>query len=148
MRALPSMGVCDRVKLQYFGHLMRRVDSLEKILMLGGIGGRRRRGRQRMRWLIGSPDTPEPLDPTLCAHAPDRAITTCCPLSWTESWKLPGPALQPATFHHSELPQDLKLLCHPCSGVCLVQKLLARKLFPQCARGRSRVIMYWTVEWG
>ena len=40
-----------RLKLQYFGHLMRRVDSLEKTLMLGGIGGRRRRGRQRMRWL-------------------------------------------------------------------------------------------------
>ena len=40
-----------KLKLQYFGHLMRRVDSLEKILMLGGIGGRRRRGQQRMRWL-------------------------------------------------------------------------------------------------
>ena len=44
------------LKLQYFGHLMRRVDSLEKILMLGGIGGRRRRGRQRMRWLDGITD--------------------------------------------------------------------------------------------
>ena len=42
-----------RLKLQYFGHLMRRVDSLEKTLMLGGIGGRGRRGRQRMRWLDG-----------------------------------------------------------------------------------------------
>ena len=42
-----------KLKLQYFGHLMRRVDSLEKTLMLGGIGGRRRRGRQRMRWLEG-----------------------------------------------------------------------------------------------
>ena len=42
-----------RLKLQYFGHFMRRVDSLEKTLMLGGIGGRRRRGRQRMRWLDG-----------------------------------------------------------------------------------------------
>ena len=42
-----------KLKLQYFGHLMRRVDSLEKALMLGGIGGRRRRGRQRMRWLNG-----------------------------------------------------------------------------------------------
>ena len=45
------------VKLQYFGHLMRRVDSLEKTLMLGGIGGRRRRGRQRMRWLDGITDS-------------------------------------------------------------------------------------------
>ena len=42
-----------KLKLQYFGHLMRRADSLEKTLMLGGIGGRRRRGRQRMRWLDG-----------------------------------------------------------------------------------------------
>ena len=44
-------GLMLRLKVQYFGHLMGRVDSLEKILMLGGIGGRRRRGRQRMRWL-------------------------------------------------------------------------------------------------
>jgi len=46
-----------RLKLQYFGHLMRKVDSLEKILMLGGIGGRRRRGQQRMRWLDGITDS-------------------------------------------------------------------------------------------
>ena len=46
-------GLMLRLKLQYFGHLMRRADSLEKTLMLGGIGGRRRRGRQRMRWLDG-----------------------------------------------------------------------------------------------
>ena len=46
-------GLILKLKLQYFGHLMRRVDSLEKTLMLGGIGGRRRRGRQRMRWLDG-----------------------------------------------------------------------------------------------
>ena len=46
-------GLMLRLKLQYFGHLMQRADSLEKTLMLGGIGGRRRRGRQRMRWLAG-----------------------------------------------------------------------------------------------
>ena len=46
-----------KLKLQYFGHLMRRVDSLEKTLMLGGIGGRRRRGRQRLRWLDGITDS-------------------------------------------------------------------------------------------
>ena len=46
-------GLMLKLKLQYFGHLMRRVDSLEKTLMLGGIDGRRRRGRQRMRWLDG-----------------------------------------------------------------------------------------------
>ena len=46
-----------KLKLQYFGHLMRRVDSLEKTLMLGGIGGRKRRGRQRVRWLDGITDS-------------------------------------------------------------------------------------------
>ena len=50
-------GMMLKLKLQYFGHLMRRVDSLEKTLMLGGIGGRRRRGRQRMRWLHGITDS-------------------------------------------------------------------------------------------
>ena len=50
-------GMMLKLKLQYFGHLMRRVDSLEKTLMLGGIGGRRRRGRQRMRWLDGITDS-------------------------------------------------------------------------------------------
>ena len=50
-------GMMLKLKLQYFGHLMRRVDSLKKILMLGGIGGRRRRGRQRMRWLDGITDS-------------------------------------------------------------------------------------------
>ena len=49
-------GIMLKLKLQYFGHLMRRVDSLEKTLRLGGIGGRRRRGRQRMRWLDGITD--------------------------------------------------------------------------------------------
>ena len=50
-------GLMLKLKLQYFGHLMRRVDSLEKSLMLGGIGGRRRRGRQKVRWLDGITDS-------------------------------------------------------------------------------------------
>ena len=50
-------GMTLKLKLQYFGHLMRRVDSLEKTLVLGGIGGKRRRGRQRMRWLDGITDS-------------------------------------------------------------------------------------------
>ena len=50
-------GLMLKLKLQYFGHLMRRVDSLEKTLRLGGLGGRRRRGRQRMRWLDGITDS-------------------------------------------------------------------------------------------
>ena len=52
-----SLGLMLKLKLQYFGHLMRRADSFEKTLMLGGIGGRRRRGRQRMRWLDGITDS-------------------------------------------------------------------------------------------
>ena len=53
-----------KLKLQYFGHLMRRVDSLEKTLMLGGIGGKRRRGRQRMRWRVAS--MTDSMDVSLC----------------------------------------------------------------------------------
>ena len=54
---ISSEGMMLKLKLQYFGHLMRRFDSLEKILMLGGIEGRRRRGRRRMRWLDGITDS-------------------------------------------------------------------------------------------
>ena len=54
---IPLEGMMLTLKLQYFGHLMRRVDSLEKTLMLGGTGGKRRRGRQRMRWLDGITDS-------------------------------------------------------------------------------------------
>ena len=54
---IPLEGMMLKLKLQYFGHLMRRVDSLEKTLVLGGIGGRRRRGQQRMRWLHGITDS-------------------------------------------------------------------------------------------
>ena len=57
LKASSLEGLMLKLKLQYFGHLMRRVDSLEKTLMLGGIGGRRRRGQQRMRWLDGITDS-------------------------------------------------------------------------------------------
>ena len=57
LKEISLEGLMLKLKLQYFGHLMRRVDSLEKTLMLGGIGGRRRRRRQRMRWLDGITDS-------------------------------------------------------------------------------------------
>ena len=72
-------GLMLKLKLQFFGHLMLRVDSLEKTLMLGGIGGRRRRGRQRMRWLDGISDS---MDMSLTLGVDDGQGGLACCDSW------------------------------------------------------------------
>ena len=78
-------GLMLKLKLQYFGYLLRRVDSLEKTLMLGGIGGRRRRGRQRMRWLDGITDSKDISLSKVQELDGQGSLVCCSPLGHKES---------------------------------------------------------------
>ena len=146
-------GVMLKLKLQYFGHLMRRVDLLEKTLMLGGIGGRRRRGRQRMRWLDGITDSMGMSLSKLLELVMDREawraaihgvakswtrLSDWTELNWTEEGSRPLLWGQPAL-----MPPGFTSLCLPNKTLCCYQAItLAHHFKTLLSQDRTKEITH------